>query len=411
MARRFRCRFNPLSFALVLMLLGSSVVRSPAETNVAAVTISARTNPPPFTLFYGARWYPMRPPAGAVTDVLTLLFFVALPVSTALALRTLFRRSKARNKRGNWGQVILGNLLVLLFLVSSGLLLGEIWFRFFVDTTDSLAFAKISERWVERHWQRNAVGVRDSIEYAPKIQSGKRRVTFIGDSFAAGHGIKNVEDRFANQLRARHPDWEIHLLANVGLDTQSEINLVRKAAVRGYEFDEVVLVYCLNDVCDLLMAPGQPFEGRLPALDQMPPWFIRGSYFLDLFYNRYQARQNPYVRNYFSFVKDGYRGEFWEAQKKRLLELRDLVQAQGGTLKVVTFPFFHALGDRYEYRFVHEELDQFWQSNSVPHLDLLPVYAGYSSRQLTVNPYDAHPNELASRLAAEAIDRFLWKSP
>jgi len=350
----------------------------------------------------------MRSRAGAAIDSLTILLFAALPVLTLFALRILFWRSKIGNRQANWRHLILGNSLVLLFFVSSALLLGEIWFRFLVDTTDSLAFTKISERWVERHWQRNTAGVRDDIEYAPKIQTGKRRVTFIGDSFTAGHGIKDVEDRFANRLRARHPDWEVQLLANVGLDTQSEIDLLKKATARGYEFDEVVLVYCLNDVCDLLIAPGQPFEGRLPALDQMPPWFIRGSYFLDLFYNRYQLRQNPYVRNYFSFVKEGYRGEFWDAQQKRLIDLRELVQAHRGHVSVVTFPFLHALGTNYEYAFAHEELSQFWRSNSVPHLDLLPVYAGDSARQLTVNRYDAHPNELANRLAAEAIDRFLW---
>ena len=350
----------------------------------------------------------MRPPAGAAIDTLTVLLFAALPVLLLLALRTLFRRSKAAKDHVGWQHLLLGNSLVLLFLVSSALLVGEIWFRFFVDTTDSLAFTKISERWVERHWQRNSAGVRDNVEYAPKIQPGKRRVTLIGDSFTAGHGIKNVEDRFANQLRARHPRWEVHLLANVGLDTQSEIALVKKAIARGYEFDQVILIYCLNDVCDLLIAPGRPYDGRLPALDQMPPWFIRGSYFLDLFYNRYQAGQNPYVKNYFSFVKEGYRGDFWETQKKRLIDLRDLVQAHGGHFSVVTFPFLHTLGNEYEYDFVHQELDQFWRHYSVPHSDLLAVYAGYPSRVLTVNPYDAHPNELANRLAADAISQLLW---
>jgi hypothetical protein len=261
---------------------------------------------------------------------------------------------------------------------------------------------------VTRHWRTNGAGCRDNIEYQPEIRPGKRRVTFVGDSFTAGHGIKDVEARFANRLRAMHPDWEIHVLANVGLDTGPEIALLKKAFYRGYQLDEVVLVYCLNDVGDLLLAPGGPFEGKLPAFDQTGPWFIRGSYFLDLFYNRYQAGRNPFVKNYFSFVKQGYRGEYWEAQKKRLEAFRDLVEAHGGHLSVVTFPFLHALGPNYDYGFVHEELDRFWKSQRVPDLDLLPVYAGRAASKLTVNAHDAHPNEFANELAAEAINRVLW---
>src|SRR5205807_6672825 len=127
---------------------------------------------------------------------------------------------------------------------------------------------------------------------------GRRRLTFVGDSFTAGHGIKRVEDRFANRLRALHPDWEVHVLANVGLDTQGEINLLNKVFYRRYQLDEVVLVYCLNDVCDLLTAPGEPFNGTLPGVDETGPWFTRGSYFLDLYYQRYKASRNPFVRDY-----------------------------------------------------------------------------------------------------------------
>jgi len=156
------------------------------------------------------------------------------------------------------------------------------------------------------------------------------------------------------------------------------------------------------------MAPGQPFEGGLPAVDEPRPWFTRGSYFLDLFYNRYKAAQNPFVKDYFSFVKAGYRGEYWKEQQVRLKELRDFVQSHDGHLSVVTFPFLHALGPRYDYGFVHQELDDFWHSLQVSQLDLLPAYARYKASELTVNPHDAHPNELADKLAAQAINRVLW---
>ena len=375
-------------------------------TNTVPIAAHAE-NSHRLVLFRNLRWYPMRPQSEAAMDNLTLASFVVLPLLAVVALRIFFRKGKSVHP-GGWGRLALGNGLTFLFLLSSFLLVAEIRFRFFMDTTDSLGFTKISERWVARHWRNNGAGCRDNIEYSGPILPGKRRVSFVGDSFTAGHGIKNVDDRFANRLRALHPDWEIQLLANVGLDTGTEIALLKKAQSRDYQFDEVVLVYCLNDVCDLLMAPGEPFEGRLPPLDQRGPWFTRGSYFLDLMYNRYKAAQNPFVKNYFSFVKDGYRGKYWEKQQARLNELRDFIQSHGGHLTVVTFPFLNSLGPDYDYGFVHDELNRFWSDLHVPHLDLLPVYVGRSSSELTVNAHDAHPNELAHKLAAEAIDRILW---
>ena len=74
---------------------------------------------------------------------------------------------------------------------------------------------------------------------------------------------------------------------------------------------------------------------------------------------------------------------------------------------MVTFPFLNALGPDYEYRFVHDKLERLWSELGVPHLDLLPVYERLPPSQVTVNRYDAHPNEYANRLAAEAIDKWL----
>jgi len=84
-----------------------------------------------------------------------------------------------------------------------------------------------------------------------------------------------------------------------------------------------------------------------------------------------------------------------------------VVQAHGGRLAVMTFPFMQALGPHYEYQFIHDKLDQFWRELEVPHLDLLSVYKDLPPQQLTVNPYDAHPNEYANQLAADALNKFL----
>jgi hypothetical protein len=154
--------------------------------------------------------------------------------------------------------------------------------------------------------------------------------------------------------------------------------------------------------------PGQD-DAMLRALAVLDdsPWIVRKSYMLNLWYHHYRASRDPYLGNYCFYVRDAYSGPLWEQQVERLKAFRDLVQAHGGHLAVVTFPFLNALGPNYEYRFVHDKLDQCWRGLGVPHLDLLTVYAGLPPSRVTVNRFDAHPNEYADKLAAAAIDKWL----
>jgi hypothetical protein len=377
----------------------------PADRALAAPAGAAR-----FNLFRNRRWKPNLPEPGNPAEIATYLALALMPLVSGALLFLFARQRRNQAHPAGAGALILGNSLLLLFLLSVGLLAGETWFRFFYDTTDSLGTTRVCERWVQRHWRTNQAGCRDDIEYVPALQPGRRRVSFLGDSFTAGHGIKEVADRFSNRLRRTRPEWEVHVLAGVGLDTGGELALMKKAFNRGYQVNDVVLVYCLNDLGDLLTEQGQAFSG---VFDQMElnPWFARHSYFVNLFYSRFQAARNPFVRDYFSFVQHGYRGPIWERQKQRLTELRDLVQAHGGRLWVVTFPFLHTLQPDEGNRYAHEELGRFWRTLGVPHLDLLPIYKNLRPEQLTVNRYDAHPNERAHRMAAQAIGRFLTEDP
>ena len=181
---------------------------------------------------------------------------------------------------------------------------------------------------------------------------------------------------------------------------------MKKAFAKGYQVDQVVLVYCLNDIGDLL-SPQADATGRVLAGLDNSGWLLRNSYMLNLWNHHYKASRDSYLGNYCSFVREAYSGAIWEQQAARLKAFRDLVQAHGGHLAVVTFPFLHALGPNYEYRFIHDKLDRLWLELRVPQLDLLSVYEGLPPSQVTVNHYDARSNERANKLAAEAIDRLI----
>jgi hypothetical protein len=315
------------------------------------------------------------------------------------------RLHRERNRR--LARLLTGNLLVFLVAASVILLAGELYFRFVYDTTDAHGLSKVSRRWFERHWRFNNAQVRDSVAtYMPAVEEGKRRVTFLGDSFTAGHGVPDVEDRFANIIRAARPDWEVHVMAWTGVETGDEVTALTRTAGHGYDLDVVVLIYCLNDVSDLLPR-WKELHDRLRRPPQVGGFLLDNSYLINTLYYRLRVRWEPDTADYFDWVRDAYTGPLWRRQLARLRALRDEVSRRGGRLLVVSFPYMHSVGPDYQFLEVHRQLDQTWKEWDVPHLDLLGVYDAGPASDLVVNRYDAHPNERAHRMAADAILPFV----
>jgi lysophospholipase L1-like esterase len=336
-----------------------------------------------------------------------LAAFVLLPVVLGMLLRFFFRKFRRHEKLPLWLRLIAGNSLLFLFLCSMVLVSGEVYYRFFNDTTDSFGLTKTTQRWFERHFHPNRSGFRDSVDYMNRIPPGRRRVTFIGDSFTAGHGIPSVEDRFANRIRRAIPGNEVHVFAQCGWDTGDQLSFLPALDESEYQTDLVVLVYCLNDIADIV--PEWQIIHERVYDSPRPGFFIENSYSLNMMYYRWKATRDPDVSNYYQFVRENYEGPIWEQQKRRLRLFRDKVRSRNGKLLVVTFPFLHALGPEYEYQPIHDCLSEQWSELDVPHLDLLSVYESLDPAEVVVNANDAHPNENAHAMAADAIAEFLKK--
>src|SRR5215472_14397661 len=150
---------------------------------------------------------------GDIGDNVVLLLFIALPLICGGALLAFARHVKHHPKRTGWSRLLLGNFLVLALLLSFLFPAGEVYFRFLYDSTDSLNYTKVSQDWVSKYWVRNSAGFRDNVEYTAQRVPGTPRVSFVGDSFTAAHGVASVEDRFANIIRSAHPKWDVQVLA------------------------------------------------------------------------------------------------------------------------------------------------------------------------------------------------------
>ena len=314
---------------------------------------------------------------------LVLFSFAASPLVLLFMFRRFFRRNRQKPTARRTLRLIIGNTLIGLLMLSIAVLGGEVYYRFYYDETDSFGLTKVTTRWFDRHFQFNASRFRDDIQYPATRLRGRRRITFVGAK----------------------PEVDIHVVAQCGWDTGAQLEFLHVGTQSGYEVDAVVLVYCLNDVADII-PEWQAVADRIYAAPK-PGFFVQHSFLLNTFYYRLRALREPDIGNYYSFVRQGYTDVLWQHQRERLQTMRDLVESRGGTFLVVTFPFLHALGDDYAYQNLHEQLDQLWKELNVPHLDLLTAFERFSSDKVVVSPYDAHPNEFAHDLAATAILEFL----
>lgn len=340
-----------------------------------------------------------------VEDVVLLGLVAATVLPAALAWRLVVRWHRAARMPP---LAIRSTLAVLstAFCVA-GVLLGlELHDRFVHDDTDAFAVMKTSQSWFARHYRLNSWHLRDDVDYALAKDRSRRRITFVGDSFTAGHGVADVDDRFANRIRAGESGWDVQVLAINGLDTGAELDYLRAAFARGYQTDDVVLVYCPNDIGDLLPR-WRAIVDRLYADFEQAGFLVHHSYALNRLYFQLIASRAPELSGWYPDLVAGYAGTAWSAQARRLRALAQLVRANGAQLWAVTFPFPQTIGPSDPFAPAYARLDELWRMLDVPHLDLRAALAGVDPAELVVNRNDAHPNERAHALAAAAIGELL----
>ena len=308
-------------------------------------------------------------------------------------------------------RLVLGNLLVALCLLAGVGLGAESYLRFLSVATDSYGATLTCKRWHVAYAKVNSLGHRDP-EWSEQKPPGLRRIAFVGDSFTYGWGINNVEDRFTDILQRRFDERlpnhvEVMNVAWGDWDTREQVRWIGRM-IDNYAVDEVVLCYLPNDIEKILPVrddfdPLQPPHSKLLRTDS--------SFLLDYLYYRIYAPSVPSDFNYFDWLAEGFKNpETWQEHQSDLGRIIARCREAGAQLRVAILPFLRTVGDRYQPDEIHGLIERFFAANQVPVVDLLPATKGRDVQSLTVNPHDAHPNERANRLFADAIwDAFYAK--
>ncbi|HVJ83517.1 MAG TPA: SGNH/GDSL hydrolase family protein [Planctomycetia bacterium] len=115
---------------------------------------------------------------------------------------------------------------------------------------------------------------------------------------------------------------------------------------------------------------------------------------------RIESRTLQFYRDLYDPVKNaGGLRLTWSS----LAQMNEMQRSAGKRFVIAIFPLFVKLEGSYPLGELHESLNRKLTELKIDHLDLRPAFAGIKTEDLIVHPVDRHPNEVAHRLAAQAI--------
>ncbi len=344
----------------------------------------------------------MPSPSGNPVDL------VALAALTLILLVTTVRLIRRARSEPTRARLLVGNALVLLTLATAALGAAETYMRYLYDGTTWHAGFRVTRAWFARHDQRNSWNWRD-IEYVAERTPGVGRIAFIGDSFTHGYGVANPEDRFADRVRARlaerHPGrYDVWCVGQIGANTGEEAATLAQFVENGV-IDHAVLCYALNDIEDLW--PKATRDTDLAGGDD-PPALIGRLFALDFVWRQAAYLGNEAGQSYFDRLASTYADTgLWSRQRARFSRVAELCRRHRVRLDVVLFPAYSHWGPEYPFGAIHEQVAGAFAAEGARVLDLRSAYEGMDGAELRVGLFDAHPNERAHAIAADAIDAAL----
>jgi hypothetical protein len=302
---------------------------------------------------------------------------------------------------------LLENILLIVGAIFLTFMVLELGFRLFFAQSDGFRYTLASQNWYDRYWSENSFGYRDE-EWTAERLAGKIKVMVVGDSVAAGSGIPNREDRFANELgEYLGDDYAVIVIASPGWDTLDEIEAIVEYP---YPPNILVLSYFINDIEGSAYAQG----AQRPQIRQDPSGWLKplvdNSYAFNFLYWRL-VRLGP--QKWASVYWDDWLKKIsvdpdirWRHQQE-LLKIIDGAVSEDIPLFVVVFPNLAAVE---ESQILTQPVVDLFESRGVPVLDVSQIVANRDPAQLTVNAVDAHPNEAVHAEVAEQLSRIIQES-
>jgi len=335
---------------------------------------------------------------GSIVPVAVCLEWISLAMFLIGA--SLFVFSFLKTKWVNIVLMFTTFLIVLLFLE------GIIRFKAVIAPTTQGFPSYTSAIWKHYYVKYNWNGFRDA-EHPIAKDPKTRRLLIVGNSVAFGWGIKSIKNRFGYQIGKKLTEisrehWEVINMSRGDSHTLEHIEFLKQGLI--YKPDVVILLYVFNDI-DYLY-PITPREA--PSALSLIAILFKNFYLFQEVYLRVYHIKHRYLTN----NRDAF--DPYTDHSLLNLHLQDistfikLAKQRGAFVRVVPFDIRLTLGDAFRNRyrnFINAAV-----ASEIPVWSLEKTFNNFQYSQLVVNNFDSHPNELAHRIAAEAIAKQLFKN-
>lgn len=264
-----------------------------------------------------------------------------------------------------------------------------------------LNFTRASQRWMERYWHVNELGLRDPpLDEAALART--RNLVVLGDSFAAGQGIDDPDERASGLLRRDlGPEWSVVTLAKQAWSTRDEIHALEDFSWRT---QVLVLWWFVNDIESAAALHDLRIE---PDVRVRPRW-LEGLVAHSDFANYWYWRLRPHLSadlgsTFWDFLERAFDDpEIWAAHEAELDRLREIARERNAQLIVVVTP---DLAEIARSEPLTTRALAYFARHHVPTIDLATAYRDRDPMSLVVNPRDTHPNEAVhADVAARVLD-------
>ncbi len=292
----------------------------------------------------------------------------------------------------------------------------EAFFRYRYDQTDGLGFLKVSKRWNDRHVRYNNMIYRDDKNYEIDKPAGVTRIGVFGDSLTFAQGIKNVSDRYSNQLetmlKQNGKNVQVYNFGISGQDTCEEINQFRK--LEYIPMDIIIWQYYFNDIqpCNDQSTGTRIMHNTLGQISPVIRYLSNVSFFFDYMYWRltpnhdaiYHMLRNADLAQY--DTKSIFDQHVIDIATLSGQMKHEGVKEGNPPRKVIAiaFPLLNLFDKNYPGADVQKKMVAVLAAQDMEVIDMYPFLKDKKREDLVVGHFDSHPNEYVNKIAAEKLE-------
>ena len=305
-------------------------------------------------------------------------YFIVITIFLSLVIYTFRKVWTHHSKKRS----ICTKASMLFFSLLYGIVFLEAVFAYAFIQPDGFGFTLSSRKWFYKYWNPiNSYGYRD---HEPSWKD--KKVFITGDSFVAGHGITNIDNRFSNLLIKKLGDeWSGTILAQNGWNPGHCLNALKQ---HDKTPDVLIVSYFINDIQGAAARKGIYMPILRAEVNKSIAPFVNYSYMVNFLYWRL-SRGKLGSDTFWNYLNDAYSNK--EVWLEHTRELDALVQYSKEKNAKIIFVIWPNMIKIKESKVITDKVYSYLKDNGVEVINLTNHFEGKNPSTLIVNSLDAHP--------------------